>query len=209
MQFYPHNLPLTTVATAVSASFTRTGSFIANFSAIAVTRVSTASVALNLTGSSGAAGSNAGPVPGPKGAQGLRGVTGPRGDSVYLLSSSWHDATKGGASCAGNPPPPTNCWSVDLYAAYEISGQYICDFSVTPGYNPTTYYTTQGASQAYVDANFGVDFPLYVNNTCTDPLAATLSGFTFPVTLGAKVSTIFAVNSLSSSSFVDTCGTGG
>lgn len=213
MQFFPHNLPLTNVATAVSASFTRTGSFIANFSAIAVTRVDTASIALNLTGSSGVAGTNYGPIVGPKGAQGNRGVTGPRGDSVYLLSSSWHDESKAGASCAGNPPAPANCWTVKLYAAYELFGEFTCDFSNTPGYNPTTYYTNQGASQAYVDANFGADFPLYVNETCTDPLAPILAPYvTFPATLGAHSengqNTVYAVTSLSTSSIAGTCGTG-
>lgn len=206
MQFFPHNLPLTSVATAVSASFTRTGSFIANFSAIAVTRVDTASLALNLTGSAGTAGTNYGPIVGPKGAQGNRGVTGPRGDSVYLLSSSWHDENKAGASCASNPPAPANCWTVKLYPAYNIFGNYTCAF----GNVPATYYTNSGSSQDDVDFNFGAGFPLYANETCTDPLAPIIAQFvTFPAALGAhsenQLNLVYGVTSLSTSSIIDNC----
>lgn len=211
MEFYPNSIPVSTLASAVSASFALTSSLINNFAAISVTIVDTASVGLNLRGAAGANGTSAGPVPGPKGPQGDRGVTGPRGNSVYLLSSSWHDAGNPGASC--NTPAPTNCWYVDIYAAYEIFGQYTCDFSITPGYNPTRYYTTTGASQAYVDANFGANFPLYTNATCTDTLASALSGFvTFPATIGSHASNgqnaVYAVTSLSTSSLAGTCGTG-
>lgn len=211
MEFYPNSIPVSTLASAVSASFAQTSSLINNFAAISVTIVDTASIGLNLRGATGANGTSAGPVPGPKGPQGDRGVTGPRGNSVYLLSSSWHDAGNAGASCS--TPAPTNCWYVDLYAAYEVFGQYTCDFSSTPGYNPTRYYTTTGASQAYVDANFDINFPLYTNNTCTDTVASALSGFvTFPATLGAHAGNgqnkVYGVTSLSTSSFVDNCGSG-
>lgn len=206
MEFYPNNIPVSTLASAVSASFALTSSLINNFAAISVTIVDTASVGLNLRGAAGANGTNAGPVPGPKGPQGDRGVTGPRGNSVYLLSSSWHDAGNPGALC--NTPPPTNCWYVDIYVAYEVFGEYTCDFSG----NPTRYYTTQGGSQAFVNANFDVNFPLYVNNTCTDTLASTLSGFvTFPATIGTNATNgqnkVYAVTSLSTSSLAGTCGT--
>lgn len=210
MEFYPNNISVSTLASAVSASFALTSSLINNFAAISVTIVDTASVGLNLRGAAGANGTNAGPVPGPKGPRGDRGVTGPRGNSVYLLSSSWHDAGNPGASC--NTPPPTNCWTVDLYVAYKVFGEYTCDFSTTPGFNPTRYYTTSGSSQELVDANFGIGFPLYTNNTCTDTLASALSGFvTFPVTIGTNATNgqnkVYAVTSLSTSSLAGTCGT--
>jgi hypothetical protein len=210
MQFYPNNIPGNELGFAVSASIARTGSFIANFSAILVTRVNTASLALNQTGSAGAAGTGAS-LAGPKGPQGIRGVTGPRGDSVYLISSSWHDATKMGASCS--TPAPTNCWTVNLYSAYQVFGNYTCDFSTNPPYNPITYYTTSGSSQAAVDANFGAGFPLYTNNTCTDTLASALSGLvTFPAAVGAHTengqNSVYAVQSNSSSSLAAVCYSG-
>jgi hypothetical protein len=209
MQFYPNNIPSNQVGFAVSASIAKTGSLIANFSAISVTTVNTASLALNITGTPGTNGTGAS-LSGPKGPQGPRGVTGPRGNSVYLLSSSWHDATQPGASC--DTPVPTNCWEVKLYSSYETFGQYTCDFSIN-AFNPTTYYTTTGASQVDVNANFGADFPLYTNNTCTDTLASALSGFvTFPAVVGAHLengqNTVYSVTSLSSSSIAGTCGGG-
>lgn len=195
MQFYPNNIPVSTIASAVSASFALTSSLINNFAAISVTIVDTASVGLNLTGSVGAAGANAGPIPGPKGAQGFRGVTGPRGNSVYLLSSSWYS----GAACSS---PPANCWYVDLYTAYEVFGTYTCDFSTNPPYNPTRYYTTSGSSQDLVNINFGAGFPLYTNDTCTDTVASA-------ATLGAHLeniqNSVYGVNSSSTSSLVDVC----
>ena len=203
MQFYPNNIPVSTIASAVSASFALTSSLINNFAAISVTIVDTASVGLNLTGSVGAAGANAGPIPGPKGVQGFRGVTGFRGNSVYLLSSSWHDENKGGAACSS---PPANCWYVDLYTAYEVFGTYTCDFSSNPPYNPTRYYTISGSSQDFVNINFGTGFPLYTNDTCTDPVAS--AG-----TLGAHLENIqnsvygvtIGVSSSSTSSLVAVC----
>lgn len=202
MKFFPHNLPLTSVATAVSASFTKTGSFIANFSAIAVTRVDTASIALNLTGSAGAAGTSYGPIVGPKGAQGNRGVTGPRGDSVYLLSSSWHDATNPGATCPSTTLP-TNCWPIGLYAASNVFEEYYCDFSVNPPYNPTTYYTTSGSSQEQADFHFGIGWPLYTNNVCSQPVTEILPAGT---TLGARLSGyVYTVDTYSSASITAQC----
>lgn len=210
MEFYPNNIPVSTLASAVSASFSLTSSLIDNFAAISVTIVDTASIGLNLRGAAGANGTSAGPVPGPKGPQGNRGVTGPRGNSVYLLSSSWHDATKDGALCS--TPAATNCWYVDLYIAYEVFGQYTCDFSSNPPYNPTRYYTTQGESQAFVNTNFDENFPLYANNTCTDSVASVIAPFvTFPAVLGAHLengqNVVYSVNSLSTSSFETICST--
>jgi hypothetical protein len=207
MQFYPNNVPANELGFAVSSSIAKTGSFIVNFSAIPVTIVNTASLALNITGTSGTNGTGAS-LSGPKGPLGATGVTGPRGNSVYLLSSSWHDASKGGASC--DTPTPTNCWEVKLYSAYYLFEDYSCDFSVN-AFNPTTYYTTTGESQEYVNANFGADFSLYTNNTCTNTLASVLSEFaTFPVVVGAHLenglNTVYSVTSLSSSSIEGPCG---
>lgn len=199
MQFYPHNIPTTTIGTAVSASFSKSGSYIANF---ATALIDTASLGLNITGSTGTAGTSA-TVVGPKGATGVRGLTGPRGNSVYLLSSSWHDESKPGAAC---PSGPENCWSVQLYAAYLIFSDYTCDFTSNPPYNPITYYTTDGASQVDVDLNFGANYPLYINDTCTDSVAATIGGYTsFPAVLGAKDGIAYTVNSLSTSSVGGVC----
>ena len=204
MQFYPNNVSANELGFAVSASIAKTGSFIANFSAIPVTIVNTASLALNITGTPGTTGTGAS-LSGPKGPLGAAGVAGPRGNSVYLLSSSWHDASKGGASC--DTPVPTNCWEVKLYSAYYLFENYSCDFSVN-AFNPTTYYTTSGSSQALVDANFGAGFPLYTNNTCTNTLASVLSGF--PVVVGAHAengqNSVYSVTSLSSSSIEGPCG---
>lgn len=201
MQFYPNNIPISTITSAVSASFALTSSLINNFAAISVTIVDTASVGLNLTGSAGLAGSNSGgPIPGPKGAQGFRGVTGFRGNSVYLLSSSWHDESKVGAACSA---PPANCFDVNLYTAFTAveEGEFFCDFSQGQ-FNPTEYYTTLGDSQEFVDVNFDEGFPLYTNDTCTDPVAS--EGI-----LGAHLengeNTVYGVNSLSTSSLAGTC----
>lgn len=191
MQFYPNNIPISTIASAVSASFALTSSLINNFAAISVTIVDTASVGLNLTGSAGLAGSNSGgPISGPKGAQGFRGVTGFRGNSVYLLSSSYSDAV-----CSA---PPANCFDVNLYTVFAaVEAGFFCDFSQGQ-FNPTEYYTTSGSSQESVDAHFDIGFPLYTNDTCTDPVAS--AGI-----LGAHLENnknlVYGVNSLSTSSF--------
>lgn len=197
MQFYPNNIPISTIASAVSASFALTSSLINNFAAISVTIVDTASVGLNLTGSAGLAGSNSGgPIPGPKGAQGFRGVTGPRGNSVYLLSSSLYS----GSQCSA---PPANCFDVNLYTAFAAveEATFFCDFSQGQ-FNPTEYYTTLGDSQEFVDAHFNTGSPLYTNDTCTDPVAS--EGI-----LGAHLETggnrVYGVNSLSTSSLAGDC----
>lgn len=203
MEFYPNNISVNQLGFAVSSSLAKTGSLIANFSALSV---NTASFALNITGSAGTNGTGA-VLPGPKGPRGSTGVTGPRGDSVYLISSSWFNEGLTSPITCGTPP--TNCWTVNLYAAYEVFGNYNCDFSSNPPYNPVTYYTTTGASQLDVNTNFGANFSLYTNNVCTDPVTSSLSGFTFPVTLGAHLengqNSVYAVDSNSSSSLVTTC----
>lgn len=150
MQFYPNNVSVTEVGFAVSASKARSGSLINNFAAVPIT----ASFALNIVGSAGAAGTNAGPISGPKGAQGSRGVTGPRGNSVYLLSSSWHDESKGGASCAA---APANCYPYDFWPSYRVGGVRYCDYSDFY----STYYST--------DITLGAGSPMFYNDVCTNP----------------------------------------
>jgi len=151
VQFYPNNISVNEVGFAVSASIARSGSLIRNFAAVPVTAI----LALNITGSTGAAGSNAGPIAGPKGAQGSRGVTGPRGNSVYLISSSWHDATKAGASCAS---APASCHEHTFYSSYVVGGIRYCDFSSTN----ITVYSTNSTPRAGSS-------PMFFNSVCTNP----------------------------------------
>jgi hypothetical protein len=99
MQFYPHNVPPTTIGLAISASTATSASFINNFAGIAI---NTASLALNITGSAGTPGTSVAVI-GPTGSQGVRGVTGFRGNSIFLLSSSWSGSACGsvGDPCLG------------------------------------------------------------------------------------------------------------
>ena len=114
MQFYPHNIPSTFVGQAVSASRADTGSLINNFSAIPITTIATASIALNISGSRGADGTSQSVI-GPKGDTGTRGVTGPRGNSVFILSGSWHTGSPCGAGSA-------TCYEVKNWNPYSTSG---------------------------------------------------------------------------------------
>lgn len=151
MRFYPNNVSINELAFAVSASIARSGSLIEKFAAVPIT----ASLALNIRGSTGTAGTNAGPISGSKGAQGQRGVTGLRGNSVYLLSSSWHDESKGGASCAS---APANCYEYTFYSSYVVGGTRYCDFG-SP--NITVYSTDAGLSAG--------SSPMFFNSVCTNP----------------------------------------
>lgn len=167
MQFYPHNISTTLVGSAVSASLSLSGSFINNFAAVAINTVATASLALNITGSRGADGTGA-VVVGPKGATGTRGVTGFRGDSIFLLSGSWHS----GASCT---PPPASCYAFDFGSSYSFGGVRYCDFG-----SVITYYSTDAVLAAGSS-------PIYFNSICTS-LASNQT------TLGAYVATAYSTN---------------
>jgi hypothetical protein len=167
MQFYPHNISTALVGSSVSASLALSGSFINNFEAIPINTVATASLALNITGSRGADGTGA-VVVGPKGATGTRGVTGFRGDSVFLLSGSWHS----GAPCTA---PPVNCYAFDFGASYSVGGVRYCDFG-----SVLTYYSTDSTLSAGSS-------PIYFNSICTT-LAANQT------TLGAYVSTAYSTD---------------
>ena len=130
MQFYPHNVPPTTIGLAISASTATSASFINNFAGIAI---NTASLALNITGSAGTPGTSVAVI-GPTGSQGVRGVTGFRGNSIFLLSSSWSGSACGsvGDPCLG---------PITLYA-------------IGPGFDECR--TDQGSGTYYTTSSLGV-----------------------------------------------------
>ncbi len=158
MQFYPHNISISEVGTAVSASLTATGSLINNFAALTIKVINTASLALNITGSRGADGTNVA-VSGPKGATGDQGLQGYRGNNIYLLSSGWNDSVCGG--------PPVTCYGP--FTLYKIG----------PGIDACN--TDQGSQTLYSDADSTIinsnivgdadGYILYTNNTCTTTYA--------------------------------------
>jgi hypothetical protein len=160
MRFFPHNVPTGQVYSAVSASLALSSSLINNFTATPVSmRVNTASLALNISGARGADGTSVA-VYGPTGPTGPQGVNGFRGNSVYLLSGSWHS----GSPCT---TPPANCYTVLLYGVINAGGgNYACDFSNNPPTNPTTYYTTD------VTADPTTGIPMFVDQYCAQPVAA-------------------------------------
>ena len=153
MQFYPHNVPSTSAEFAVSASIARTGSFINNRSAFGATLISTASLALNITGTAGTSGTSYVST-GPTGPQGDRGVTGFRGNNIFLLSSSWHSGTPcTGGACEGP------------FTLYNIG----------PGFDECG--TSLGSNSYYSNANSGIinssniasagGYILYLDDECT------------------------------------------
>lgn len=201
MQFFPHNTAISKVFSAVSASSVLSASRINNFAAvpvIAAQRVVTASFALNITGSRGTDGTSVA-VYGPTGLTGDRGLQGFRGDSIYLLSASWHDFAS--TPCA---PLPPNCYPLSFYSVNEIGGgQWNCDFGTNPPYNPTTLYTTTDPDTT----PFGNGFPMYTDEFCTNQVAQqyVLGAVNYGVnpigiykTFGTNLSNLFAVCNTSS-----------
>lgn len=179
MQFYPHRISSNVVGFAISASIAQSGSLIANFSAIPVNTISTASVALNITGSAGANGTG-GSVTGPTGPTGIRGVTGPRGHSVFLLSASWSGSACGGA--------PVNCYEYQFATVYNIDEMtWTCDFG-----NPLNIYSTDSPSLT-LDVS-----PLYSNNTCTEPIINSAY-------VGGYANNVWGTDSYGTGSFVFFC----
>lgn len=179
MQFYPHQLSTTSVGTAVSSSIARTGSLIANFSAISVTTISTASLALNISGAKGTDGTGAS-VTGPKGATGPRGVTGFRGNSVFLLSGSWNIG-----SCAS----PISCYPYQFGNVILSEGQYICDFG-----SLATYYSSDPSAMQTGTS------PMYYNSTCTSPVTSVSIIGAYGID-----NTVYGTNASATASFVSTC----
>lgn len=159
MQFYPHKTSVNKAATAVSASIALTGSLINNFSAIAINRVLTASVALNITGSRGTDGTSVAVI-GPTGPIGPRGETGYRGGNIFLLSSSWTSSlsTCGGVtSCFGSyilrpAGPGTEC-NVTRGRLYNTNYGNLISITDTSA-NGSILFTDTGCST--VAANVGV-----------------------------------------------------
>jgi hypothetical protein len=146
MQFYPHNIPLTSTENSVSASKALTSSFINNIAAFGATLINTASVALNITGSPGTNGINYVSI-GPTGPAGIRGVTGFRGNSIYLLSSSWSGSNCVEESTCNGP-----------YTLYNIG----------PGFDECN--TTQGSGIYYSNAELNEITSgniLFLNSGCT------------------------------------------
>jgi hypothetical protein len=121
-------------------------------STIAVNRVVTASITLNVTGSRGTDGTSVAVI-GPTGPQGLRGATGLRGGNIYLLSSSWND------SACGEPVPV--CYGA--YTLNNVTGGTLCSRG-TQG----TYYTNYGPSNLLLVNNAAADgFILFTDSACT------------------------------------------
>lgn len=92
MRFFPHQIPLTVVASATSASKGGKVNHLQNFAQLNIPAMSTTSIALNFVGSNGSSGVNYEQV-GGAGPKGLPGTQGPRGKGVYLLSASWSATT--------------------------------------------------------------------------------------------------------------------
>lgn len=161
MQFYPHNVPVTSIATAVSASLAQSGSLINNFSAIGVTLVNTASIALNITGSRGTDGTSIAVI-GPTGPIGPRGDTGYRGGNIFLLSGSWNTN-----ACSGIPPACTGPYTLNNI------GPGVGECGNTQGLS--TYYSSYASNLLEVGTNDPADAAnnsiLYINNVCTSPAA--------------------------------------
>ena len=143
MQFFPHQIPLTVVANATSASRGSTTNYLQNFAELSIPSVSNASIALNFVGTNGSAGANYEQV-GGAGPKGLAGLQGPRGKSVYLLSASWSSTT------------PEICYTINTLGV-------IADISTNTCAPKTfTYYSNK---QLLTEASS----KLYYDNQCITP----------------------------------------
>jgi hypothetical protein len=143
MRFFPHQIPLTVVASATSASKGGTTNYLQNFSQLSIPPVSTASIALNFVGTNGSTGANYEQV-GGAGPKGLAGLQGPRGKSVYLLSASWSSTT------------PEICYTINTLGV-------IADISTNTCAPKTfTYYSNK---QLLTEASS----KLYYDNQCITP----------------------------------------
>jgi len=137
MRFYPHNISANIVGQATSASLAQLTTYLNNFSNISVA-VSTASLALNISGSAGTAGANYTKV-GDTGPVGDRGPTGPRGNSIYLLSGSWNTG-----SCT-----PTACYATVFGTA---DGSNNCNFGFTSTLYSADVTALVGSTVMYYDS---------------------------------------------------------
>lgn len=137
MQFFPHRTTLGVIGQATTASRSAYAELINNFSTIPV---DTASIALNITGSTGLAGSNFTAI-GPQGPQGTQGPRGPRGDHVYLLSVAWDQAP---------PEEEEICYELTPVGTSTFNDpDYSCDFGTTVSYYSTSSILTDGTVLYY------------------------------------------------------------
>jgi hypothetical protein len=146
MDFFPHRVPPTIVGLATSASLAISASFVSNSAA---TATNLAGIALNISGSAGASGSNFTKtgVTGPQGPSGPRGFS---GKHAYLLAAGW--------STGAN----SICHTINEVGDATFNGmQYTCDFGLLQ-----TFYAD---SATIVD---GV--VLYYDSACST-LASSLS----------------------------------
>jgi len=181
MLFYPHNISTNiTVANSVSSSLTVTSSYIANFAAIPVNLINTASFAANITGSPGTNGTNASPIKGPTGQKGDQGVQGPRGLNMWLLSSSWADGCTGGGVV---------CYTITTLNKYSVATG--CS-DVSAG----TIYTTRVNIAGGLEQDLS---PIYTDPSCTTKMP---SGSR----LGHDGAIAYVTNANSTASFLASCG---
>jgi hypothetical protein len=184
MRFFPHGFSSSVVLYADYATRAVTASYLNNTGSV-LYAVGEASLALNISGARGAAGSNFATAPGPTGATGATGEAGKRGDSIFLLSASWH----AGAACSS---PPVSCTAVITFTANKNpeTGAWRCNFGIPAA----TYYSTDPLAPQN-----GIS-PMYTDQLCTQKIR---SGST----LGAgPLNRIFTVDVNSTASVRATCG---
>ena len=136
MQFFPHRTSPTSIGQATSASRSTTAELINNFATIPV---ATASLALNISGSAGIAGTNYAKI-GATGPTGVQGARGNRGNSIYLLSVDWDQAA------------PTLCYEitdVGTSTLYEGGPDYVCDYNNSVSYYSPTETMADGITLYY------------------------------------------------------------
>jgi hypothetical protein len=197
MKFYPHNIDITFIPNAVSASSATTASLIANFNALPVNKVNTASVALNFVGASGTNGTSI-LVTGPKGPTGDRGPQGLRGDSVFLLSGSWN---------VGSCVTPSICYEIQLYEPIGNLGQYYCGGGSG---NTVVVYTTDAAgpvsntSTIYADSGCTTLLPNSVLGV-VKPNNATLGWYAGPNYVSPSATAVWTTNGSAIVSYTQDC----
>lgn len=138
MRFYPHNVSSNIVGQATSASLAQLTTYLNNFTNISIA-VNTASLALNISGSAGTAGTSYTTI-GAEGPQGDIGLTGPRGNSIYLLSGSWNTG-----SCGA----PSACYATAFGTA---DGSNNCNFGLTSTLYSAVEFPSVGSTVMYYDS---------------------------------------------------------
>ena len=182
MLFYPHNQFAGggVVERAVSSSVAVSSSFINNS-----TTSGLSFLALNITGSPGANGSNASPIVGPKGATGNQGPAGPRGLNIWILSSSWTTA-----SCWASGGPGATCYPILMYKRSRDDSNPCTAISA-----PTVYTTVPDITQQLLVQDIS---PVYSDSNCTLPV------LNDPI-IGVNGSTIYKTTVAGTASFSGSC----